>query len=254
MVYSSTDAVALARKNPDKQVVFFAIGFETTTPPTAWRSSRPPRSEEFLGAVLPCADAIRPSPASSNRRKSVSGAPCRSTAFIGPAHVPTIIGSRPYEFFAEEYRKPVVIAGFEPLDVMQAIKMLIRQVNEGRAEVENEFARAVSREGNLKAQELVAEVFEMRKTFDWRGFAGAAYSALRIRGTFGEFGCRFRAFRWAMPRCRTTRPANAAPSCAASNGRRIARSSERCIRRRTRKVLHGVVGRGCAAHCTIGEV
>ena len=107
--------------------------------------------------------------------------------FIGPAHVSTIIGSRPYEFFAEEYRKPVVIAGFEPLDVMQAIKMLIRQVNEGRAEVENEFARAVSREGNLKAQELVAEVFEMRKTFEWRGLRVLPYSALRIRSTFGEF-------------------------------------------------------------------
>ena len=107
--------------------------------------------------------------------------------FVGPAHVSTIIGSRPYEFFAEEYRKPVVIAGFEPLDVMQAIRMLIRQVNEGRAEVENEFSRAVDREGNLKAQALVAEVFEMRKHFEWRGLNVLPYSALRIRGTFAEF-------------------------------------------------------------------
>jgi hydrogenase expression/formation protein HypD len=85
--------------------------------------------------------------------------------FIGPAHVSTIIGSRPYEFFAEEYRKPVVIAGFEPLDVMQAIRMLIRQVNEGRAEVENEFSRAVDRNGNLKAQQLVGEVFRNAQAF-----------------------------------------------------------------------------------------
>jgi hydrogenase expression/formation protein HypD len=107
--------------------------------------------------------------------------------FIGPAHVSTIIGSRPYEFFAEEYRKPVVIAGFEPLDVMQAIKMLVRQVNEGRAEVENEFSRAVDRDGNKKAQQLVAEVFEMRKNFEWRGLNVLPYSALRIRGAFAEF-------------------------------------------------------------------
>ena len=107
--------------------------------------------------------------------------------FIGPAHVSTIIGSRPYEFFAEEYRKPVVIAGFEPLDVMQAIRMLIRQVNDGRAEVENEFSRAVDRDGNIKAQHLVAEVFELRKNFEWRGLHVLPYSALRIRSTFAEF-------------------------------------------------------------------
>ncbi|MBL8430862.1 MAG: hydrogenase formation protein HypD, partial [Dechloromonas sp.] len=107
--------------------------------------------------------------------------------FIGPAHVSTIIGSRPYEFFAEEYRKPVVIAGFEPLDVLQAIRMLIRQVNEGRAEVENEFSRAVDRDGNLKAQRLVAEVFELRKQFEWRGLNVLPYSALRIRSEFAEF-------------------------------------------------------------------
>jgi hypothetical protein len=98
-----------------------------------------------------------------------------------------LLGSRPYEFFAEEYRKPVVIAGFEPLDVMLAIRMLIRQVNEGRAEVENEFSRAVDRNGNLKAQQLVGEVFEMRKHFEWRGLNVLPYSALRIRSQFAEF-------------------------------------------------------------------
>jgi hydrogenase expression/formation protein HypD len=107
--------------------------------------------------------------------------------FIGPAHVSTVIGSRPYEFFAEEYRKPVVIAGFEPLDVMQAILMLVRQVNEGRAEVENEFSRAVTREGNLKAQDRVAEVFELRREFEWRGLGIVPYSALQIRGKYAGF-------------------------------------------------------------------
>ena len=107
--------------------------------------------------------------------------------FIGPAHVSTIIGSRPYAFFAEEYRKPVVIAGFEPLDVMQAIRMLIRQVNEGRAEVENEFTRAVTDDGNLKAQALVSEVFELRRSFEWRGLHEVPYSALRIRAAFADW-------------------------------------------------------------------
>lgn len=99
----------------------------------------------------------------------------------------TIIGSQPYEFFAEEYRKPVVIAGFEPLDVMQAIRMLVRQVNEGRAEVENEFARAVVADGNLKAKTLVAETFELRRSFEWRGLGLVPYSALRIRAAFARW-------------------------------------------------------------------
>ena len=183
-----TDALALARREPGRQVVFFAIGFETTTPPTALLI----RQAAALGlanfSVL-CCHVLTPPAIAAILDAPEARAPGGVTldGFIGPAHVSTVIGSRPYEFFAEEFRKPVVIAGFEPLDVMQAIKMLIRQVNEGRAEVENEFARAVSREGNLKAQELVAEVFEMRKTFEWRGLRVLPYSALRIRGTFGEF-------------------------------------------------------------------
>ena len=188
MVYSSADAVSIAQQNPGKQVVFFAIGFETTTPPTAVAI----KQAQALGlrnfSVL-CCHVLTPA-AISNILESPEVRQWGTVpldGFIGPAHVSTIIGSRPYEFFAEEYRKPVVIAGFEPLDVMQAIKMLIRQVNEGRAEVENEFARAVSRDGNLKAQQLVAEVFEMRKNFEWRGLNILPYSALRIRGTFAEF-------------------------------------------------------------------
>ena len=107
--------------------------------------------------------------------------------FIGPAHVSTIIGSQPYDYFAEEYRKPVVIAGFEPLDVMQAIEMLVRQVNEGRAEVENEFTRAVTPEGNAKAKALVAEVFELRRAFEWRGLGKVPYSALRLKEEWAAF-------------------------------------------------------------------
>jgi hydrogenase expression/formation protein HypD len=188
MIYSAADALALAQKQPERQVVFFAIGFETTTPPTAVviKQARALGLKNF--SVL-CCHVLTPSAIAtileSPEVRQYGTVPL--DGFIGPAHVSTVIGSRPYEFFAEEYRKPVVIAGFEPLDVMQAILMLIRQVNEGRAEVENEFSRAVSRDGNLKAQNLVAEVFELRREFEWRGLNIVPYSALRIRAEFAEF-------------------------------------------------------------------
>jgi hydrogenase expression/formation protein HypD len=101
--------------------------------------------------------------------------------------VSTVIGSRPYEYFAEEYQRPVVIAGFEPLDVMQAILMLVRQLNEGRAEVENEFTRAVTPQGNLAAQAVVSELFELRERFEWRGLGEVPYSALTLRPAFAGF-------------------------------------------------------------------
>ena len=188
MVYSSADAVALAQKHPEKQVVFFAIGFETTTPPTAVAIKQAKALGLANFSVL-CCHVLTPSAIASilESPEVRQWGTVPLDGFVGPAHVSTIIGSRPYEFFAEEYRKPVVIAGFEPLDVMQAIRMLIRQVNEGRAEVENEFARAVSREGNLKAQQLVAEVFELRKAFEWRGLNVIPYSALKLRREFAEF-------------------------------------------------------------------
>ncbi len=188
MVYSSADAVTLAQKNPDKQVVFFAIGFETTTPPTAVAIKQAAALGLKNFSVL-CCHVLTPSAISSILESPDvrDGGTVRLDGFIGPAHVSTIIGSRPYEFVAEEYRMPVVIAGFEPLDVMQAIKMLIRQVNEGRAEVENEFSRAVDRNGNQKAQQLVADVFEVREHFEWRGLGVLPCSALRIRSQFAEF-------------------------------------------------------------------
>ena len=188
MIYSCADAVTLAQQNPEKPVVFFAIGFETTTPPTAVAIKQAAALGLKNFSVL-CCHVLTPSAISSilESPEVRQWGTVPLDGFVGPAHVSTIIGSRPYEFFAEEYRKPVVIAGFEPLDVMQAIRMLIRQVNEGRAEVENEFSRAVDRDGNLKAQALVAEVFEMRKHFEWRGLNVLPYSALRIRSTFAEF-------------------------------------------------------------------
>ncbi len=117
----------------------------------------------------------------------VNSARCRIDGFVGPAHVSTVIGTRPYDFFAEEFQKPVVVAGFEPLDVMQAILMLVRQVNEGRAEVENQYVRAVTADGNLKAQNCVAQVFELRDSFEWRGLGPVPYSALQPRTRYARF-------------------------------------------------------------------
>jgi hydrogenase expression/formation protein HypD len=188
MVYSTADALKIARDNPEKQVVFFAIGFETTTPPTAVVIKQA-RAEGLANFSVLCCHVLTPS-AIGNILESPEVRRWGTVpldGFVGPAHVSAVIGSRPYEFFAEEYRKPVVIAGFEPLDVMQAILMLVRQVNEGRACVENEFTRAVSREGNRKAQDLVAEVFELRREFEWRGLGTLPYSALKIRGEFAAF-------------------------------------------------------------------
>ena len=188
MVYSAQDALSVARAHPHRQVVFFAIGFETTTPPTAVAILEAERTGLTNFSVV-CNHVLTPSAI-----QSLLDSPevrrlgrVRIDGFIGPSHVSTVIGSRPYEFFAEEYEKPVVIAGFEPLDVMQAIWMLVRQINEGRCEVENQFTRAVTREGNKKAQALVAQVFELARTFEWRGLGDVPYSALRIQERYANF-------------------------------------------------------------------
>ncbi len=188
MIYSAADALKIARENPAKQVVFFAIGFETTTPPTAV-VIRQAAAEGLKNFSVLCCHVLTPSAISSilESPEVRRWGTVPLDGFVGPAHVSTVIGSQPYEFFADEYRKPVVIAGFEPLDVMQAILMLIRQVNEGRYEVENEFTRAVSRAGNRKAQDLVADVFELRRAFEWRGLGTIPYSALTIRQSYADF-------------------------------------------------------------------
>ena len=188
MVYSAADALAIARANPGREVVFFAIGFETTTPPTALAILQAAKEKLDNFSVL-CCHVLTPSAIThileSAEVRQYGTVPI--DGFVGPAHVSIVIGSQPYEHFADEYRKPVVIAGFEPLDVMQSILMLVRQVNDGRAEVENQFARAVTREGNLAAQAAVAEVFELRERFEWRGLGEVPYSALKIRARFAAF-------------------------------------------------------------------
>jgi hydrogenase expression/formation protein HypD len=188
MVYSVSDALRIARENPQREVVFFAIGFETTTPPTAL-ALQTAKKEGLSNFSVLCCHVLTPA-AITHILESPEVKDWRTVpldGFVGPAHVSILIGSRPYEGFAENYRKPVVIAGFEPLDVMQAIRMLVRQVNEGRSEVENEFTRAVTRDGNPHAQAAVADVFEQRESFEWRGLGEVPRSALKIRPLFAQW-------------------------------------------------------------------
>lgn len=107
--------------------------------------------------------------------------------FVGPAHVSTVIGTQPYECLAEEFGKPIVIAGFEPLDIMQAILMLVRQVNDGRHDVENQYSRAVRRAGNHRAKEEVSNIFELRPQFEWRGLGLVPNSGLKLKKTYAQF-------------------------------------------------------------------
>ena len=188
MVYSTQDALQIARDNPDRQVVFFAIGFETTTPPTAV-AIKQAQAEGLRNFTVFCNHVLTPAAIGHilSSPDFAPGGPARIDGFLGPSHVSAVIGSQPYEAAARAYRKPVVIAGFEPLDVMQSVLMLIAQVNDDRAEVENQYTRVVTRFGNRKAQALVAEVLELRDSFEWRGLGAVPDSALRIRDSFADF-------------------------------------------------------------------
>ncbi len=188
MIYSTQDALKIAREHPDRQIVLFAIGFETTTPPTAVALQQAAREELGNFAVF-CNHVLTPAAIKGIMATAGEGSETgvRVDGFLGPSHVSTVIGSGPYEFVAADYGKPVVIAGFEPLDVMQSTLMVIRQLNEGRAEVENQYTRAVTRAGNEKAQALVADVFALRDSFEWRGLGEVPDSALRIADKYATF-------------------------------------------------------------------
>jgi hydrogenase expression/formation protein HypD len=194
MVYSTLDAIRIAEAEPGREVVFFAIGFETTTPPTAL-AIRSAEKKGLRNFSILCNHVMTP-PAMCAILEGVSdgaeGAPVLIEGFVGPAHVSTVIGTRPYEPFARDYGKPVVIAGFEPLDVAQAILMLVRQINDGRAEVENQYIRAVTRDGNLKAQGEMAAIFETCESFEWRGLGWLPFSALQLRPEFSAYDAEWR--------------------------------------------------------------
>jgi hydrogenase expression/formation protein HypD len=182
MVYSPLDSLKIARDNPGRRVVFMAIGFETTAPSTAVTMLRAAREgiENFAVfcnhvLVIPAIRAILDAPG-----MDLDG-------FIGPGHVSAVIGCEPYDFIGRDYGRPLVVAGFEPLDILQSIAMLLRQLSEGRAEVENQYTRVVRPEGNSLARKAINEVMEPRKTFEWRGLGFIDDSALAIREAYEAF-------------------------------------------------------------------
>jgi hydrogenase expression/formation protein HypD len=182
IVYSPTDALKLARSNPGKHIMFFAIGFETTAPSTALTLMRA-KAEGLSNfsvfcnhvTIIPAIRAILDSP------------DMRLDGFVGPGHVSTVIGCRPYDWIAKDERKPVVVSGFEPLDILQSIVMLLRQLGKGEARVENQYKRVVPWEGNRAALRAMGEVFELRPYFEWRGLGFISQSALKIRPSYAQW-------------------------------------------------------------------
>ncbi|MBA3658598.1 MAG: hydrogenase formation protein HypD [Gemmatimonadales bacterium] len=198
IVYSPSDALKLARTNPDRHVMFFAIGFETTAPSTALTLMRA-RAEGIRNfsvfcnhvTIIPAIRAILDSP------------DMRLDGFLGPGHVSTVIGCRPYEWIAATEHKPIVVSGFEPVDMLQSIVMLLRQLREGRSVVENQYTRVVPWEGNRAALRALAEVFELRPYFEWRGLGFISQSALQLRDAYAAWDAE-RVFR--VPGVRVTDP------------------------------------------------
>ena len=182
MVYSPLDALKIAKKNPDSHVVFLALGFETTAPSTAMTILQAAKDgvENFSIfcnhiMIIPALKAMLDSP------------DLKLDGFVGPGHVSTVIGTRCYEFVPQEYGKPLVVTGFEPLDVLQSVYMIVKQITEGRAEVENQYARVVLRDGNQKALEALFDVFEPRDYFEWRGLGSIAHSGMTLREKYAAF-------------------------------------------------------------------
>ena len=182
MVYSPMDALALARRNPAREVVFFGIGFETTMPSTALTVLQAEREgiENFSVfcnhiTIVPTIKAILDSP------------DLHLDGFLGPGHVSMVIGTAPYEFIARFYKKPMVVAGFEPLDVLQSIWMVLEQIKDGRCEIENQYTRIVPEAGNSPALRAVAQVYELREFFEWRGLGSIDHSGVRMRAEYARF-------------------------------------------------------------------
>lgn len=182
MVYSPMDALTLARQNPDREIVFFGLGFETTMPSTALTVLDAERQgvsnfSVFCNhiTIIPTIKAILDSPG-----MDIDG-------FLGPGHVSMVIGIEPYRFITDRYRKPMVVSGFEPLDILQSIWMLLKQMCEGRLELENQYTRIVSSRGNRAALTAIAKVYELRPYFEWRGLGSIDHSGVRFRDGYARF-------------------------------------------------------------------
>jgi len=182
MVYSPLDALELARRNPDREVVFFGLGFETTTPSTALSIQQAAR-EGLTNFTVFCNHITVPPPI-----KALLDDPHMVLdGFVGPGHVSMVIGVHPYDFITKDYGKPIVVAGFEPLDLLQSVLMVLEQIRDGRAEVQNQYARVVPEHGNAVSIAAIEDVYEMRPTFEWRGLGEIDESGLRIRDQYKAF-------------------------------------------------------------------
>ncbi len=197
-VYSPLDALKLAVANPERRVVFFAIGFETTAPSTAVTLLRA-RKLGLSNFTVFCNHVLIVPPI----RAILDSVDLRLSGFIGPGHVSTVVGERPYGFVADVYRKPLVISGFEPLDILAAVAMLLTQIRQGRCEIENQYVRVVRPGGNPAALALMAEVFALRPHFEWRGLGFISRSALRLAASYAEFDAEER---FSMPAVRVADP------------------------------------------------
>jgi hydrogenase expression/formation protein HypD len=187
MVYSPLDALRIAKANPDREVVFFAIGFETTAPSTALTLKRA-KVEGVRNFSCVCSHVTIVPPL----RALLESPDLRLDGFVGPGHVSTVVGARPFEFIPADYGRPVVIAGFEPLDILQAVHMILRQLGDGRCEVENQYTRVVPYEGNPRALEVMAEVFELRPHFEWRGLGFISQSGLKLSAAYADLDAELR--------------------------------------------------------------
>jgi hydrogenase expression/formation protein HypD len=181
MIYSVEDALSLAEKNPTKKVIFFAIGFETTTPPTVVAIDIA-INKNLDNFFIFCNHVLTPI-----AMRAILSEEVKIDGIVGPSHVSVIIGSDAYNDVANEYKKPVVIAGFEPLDVLQAILMLVRMINKDEVGVQNQYTRAVVPQGNVVAQQLTAKYLQIRDEFEWRGLGSIPASALGIKPEFKKF-------------------------------------------------------------------
>ena len=182
MVYSPLDALTIAKKNPDKEVVFFGLGFETTMPSTA------------LTVLKAEADGIKNFSLFCNHItiiptiKAVLDSPdLQLDGFLGPGHVSMVIGNQPYNFIAEHYHRPVVVAGFEPLDILQSLWMVLAQLNLGEARIENQYKRVVPERGNKMALTAISRVFELRQFFEWRGLGSIDNSGVQLNAQYAAY-------------------------------------------------------------------
>lgn len=182
MVYSPLDALQMAKDNPDREVVFFALGFETTIPSTALTVLQA-EAEQVTNFSLFCNHVV----VIPALKALLDNPDLQLDGFIGPGHVSMVIGSDPYQVLVDEYRKPVVISGFEPLDILQSIWMALKQLIEGRCEVENQYSRLVQPQGNTVALNAIARVFELRDRFEWRGLGDISEGGMKLRDAYAQF-------------------------------------------------------------------